>query len=377
MESCEVLVVGGGPAGSTCAERLRQAGIDVLLLDRDQFPRNKPCAGWITPAVLTAVGIDPEEYRQGRVLQDISSFRVGLIKGATQIISYGKIVSYGILRYEFDHYLLERSQVRKSLGEAVTSLERIDGGWLVNNRIRARLLVGAGGHFCPVARLLGAKVGHEEIVVGQVAEFAMSQDEERSCCLQPDTPTLLFCQDMKGYGWLFRKGKYLNVGLGRMDRCHLARHVRDFCTMLKQSGELSEGFSCRFQGHAYRLYDRRERRVSTVDGALLIGDAVGVAYPQSGEGIQPAIDSALLAVETILAANGDYRRDNLVSYTQHLAKRFGSSQNRLPSLPVYSEAVRFLGSRLLSSSWFIRNVLLDSWFLHVDRKGSARNEAAY
>lgn len=368
METCEVLIVGGGPSGSICAERLKQAGMDVLLLDREQFPRHKPCAGWITPAVLASAGIDLEEYRQGRVLQDISNFRVGLIKGPMQTISYGETVSYGIRRCEFDHYLLERSQVRRSLGEPVTTLERKDGGWLVNNRIRTRLLVGAGGHFCPVARLLGATIGHEEVVVGQVAEFAMSPEEERLCPARHDTPALFFCQDMKGYGWIFRKGKYLNVGLGRMARSNLAGHAREFYAFLKQHSELPANFSSRFQGHAYRLYDRRARRTCVGDGALLIGDAAGVAYPQSGEGILPSIESALLAVETILAADSDYRSDRLAAYTERLAQRFGNLHSRIPVLPVYSEAVRFLGSRLLSSKWFLRNILLDSWFLHTESK---------
>ena len=52
METCDVLVVGGGPAGSTCAWTLRQAGADVLVIDQATFPRDKVCAGWITPPVI-------------------------------------------------------------------------------------------------------------------------------------------------------------------------------------------------------------------------------------------------------------------------------------------------------------------------------------
>ena len=58
MESCEVLIIGGGPAGSTCAKRLGEAGLDVLLMDARVFPRDKPCAGWITPAVLETLAIE-------------------------------------------------------------------------------------------------------------------------------------------------------------------------------------------------------------------------------------------------------------------------------------------------------------------------------
>ncbi|HTP63822.1 MAG TPA: FAD-dependent oxidoreductase, partial [Geobacteraceae bacterium] len=71
MESCEVLIIGGGPAGATCARQLTRAGFDVLLLDSRRFPRDKPCAGWITPSVLETLEIDREEYGRGRVLQEI------------------------------------------------------------------------------------------------------------------------------------------------------------------------------------------------------------------------------------------------------------------------------------------------------------------
>jgi menaquinone-9 beta-reductase len=253
MDSCDVLIVGGGPAGSTCAGRLRQAGLDVLLMDRDTFPRHKPCAGWITPTVLKMLGIDGEEYRQGRVLQDIRSFRTGLIGGPGLVTRYGTTVSYGIRRSEFDHYLLQRSGVRQVVGEPVTALERKDDCWIVNGRIRARILVGAGGHYCPVARRLGAKIGRENVIVAQSAEYLMNREEQQWCRVQPDTPELFFCRDMKGYGWLFRKGNYLNIGLGRRDSRHLGRHTREFCRFLDAKGELPAEFNGKFQGHAYLL----------------------------------------------------------------------------------------------------------------------------
>ena len=57
---------------------------------------------------------------------------------------------------------------------------------------------------------------------------------------------------------------------------------------------------------------------------MLIGDAAGLAYPQSGEGIRPAIESGLLAAETIIAANGDYSRAHLESYADSFHARFGA-----------------------------------------------------
>lgn len=368
MDSCEVLIVGGGPAGSTCAGKLREAGVDVLLLDKEKFPRPKPCAGWITPAVLETLAIDRDEYREERLLQDIRSFRTGLINGPETVTSYGRVVSYGIRRSEFDHYLLQRSAVRQILGEPVAALERKEGWWLVNGRIRARLVVGAGGHFCPVARLLGAKIGTEEVIVAQAAEFAMSREEERLCPIPADTPALFFCRDMKGYGWIFRKGNFLNIGLGRMDKRNLGRHMDEFRAFLRKRGYWGGVINARFRGHAYLLYERQGGRRRVGDGALLTGDAAGLSHPQSGEGILPAIESALMAADTILAANGDYRADNLEPYAARLADRFGGAGMEIPSSPLSSALLRFLGAGLLSSSWFARHIVLDRWFLHTGRK---------
>lgn len=368
MEACDVLVVGGGPAGSTCAGRLRQAGLDVLLLDAQTFPREKPCAGWITPAVFQALALDPEEYRPGRLLQDISSFRIGTIHGDSVVTSYDTTVSYGIRRYEFDHFLLQRSRVRQVLGEPVTTLHRKDGWWCVNGRIRSRLLVGAGGHFCPVAHHLGARIGREEIVAAQVAEFNMSQEEGQACRIQSDTPELFFCRDMKGYGWMFRKGNYLNVGLGRRDTTDVARHTKDFYGFLKQRMELPSRCDGRFLGHAYRLFQRQGSRSCVGDGALLVGDAAGVAHPQSGEGILPAIESAYLAAETILEARGEYVCANLESYADRLSARYDDVSTSIPSSLFSAGLLSSVGARLLSNSWFTRHIVLDRWFLHVDQK---------
>ena len=152
MDECDVLVVGGGPAGSTCATRLVRAGLDVVVIDRSQFPRDKVCAGWITPQVIETTGLDIDDYRQGRTFQPIRGFRTGAIGRPGSVeTAYRREVSFGIRRIEFDHYLLQRSRARLKLGVSVAGIRREGPAWIVNDSIRTSMLVGAGGHFCPIA----------------------------------------------------------------------------------------------------------------------------------------------------------------------------------------------------------------------------------
>src|SRR5712691_7803292 len=138
MNTCDVLIVGGGPGGSTCAWKLREAGVDVLVMDQATFPRDKVCAGWITPQVVSALQLNVDEYGKRRTLQPITGFRAGVIGHLHDVTTkYDHTVSYGIRRCEFDHYLLERSQARRLLGEPVSTISRDGGGWIVNDRIRA------------------------------------------------------------------------------------------------------------------------------------------------------------------------------------------------------------------------------------------------
>jgi geranylgeranyl reductase family protein len=367
MDACDVLIVGGGPAGSSCAWGLAGSGLDVRILDRQTFPRDKVCGGWITPQVLSELAIDPDEYGRGRVLQPITAFRTGWIGGPALDTNYNKTVSYGIRRREFDDYLLKRSGARLMAPAALTSLRR-DGGWVVNDGIRARLVVGAGGHFCPVAKLTGAKPSRENAVVAQEAEFEMDAPQQTGCRVRPDTPELYFCADLKGYGWCFRKNNFLNIGLGRMDQHRLSEHVAAFVQWLKSTGRVSFDVPSALLGHAYLLYGVSQRKLVD-EGILLIGDAAGLAYQQSGEGIRPAIESGLLAAQAIWEARGDYSRGSLGGYGKLLARRLGTSGQdwasrigqRLPSAWIGA-----VGRRLLGARWFVRDVVIDRWFLHAN-----------
>jgi flavin-dependent dehydrogenase len=369
--TCDALVVGGGPAGSTCAWALRRAGLSVVVIDAAAFPRDKVCAGWITPQVVTDLNLDVEEYRRGRTFQAITGFRVGLIDGGEDVrTAYSSQVSFGIRRCEFDHYLLQRSAARVIAGRPVKTINHIAGAgssggqWIVNDSIRTSLLIGAGGHFCPVSRWLNGPMNAASVVVAQEAEFAIESDGAAASAVEGAAPELYFCRDLKGYGWCFRKGDYLNVGLGRLDRRSLPRATAEFIAFLVSRGRLSSRARPQWRGHAYAVYDTPHRRVVDAN-VMLVGDAAALAYAQSGEGIRPAIESGLLAAETIVAAQGDYGLARLEPYADDLRARFGTGvvSNALSGI-VPPRVGAALARRLLKTPAFVRHVVLDRWFLH-------------
>src|SRR5262245_34617492 len=364
METCDVLIVGGGPGGSSCARKLRQAGADVIVLDKAVFPRDKVCAGWITLTVVTALERDLDDYRRGRTLQAIRGFRSGVIGRAQDVTtSYDRTVSYGIRRCEFDHYLLDRSGASLRLGETVANLRRADGKWMINGCVTADLVVGAGGHFCPVARMLNPdERSGAAVVAGQEAEFPIDADAA-AFAVDGETPELYFSADLNGYGWCFRKQKYVNVGLGLLDRHACSAAAHNFITYLQSRGRIPATTSWRWRGHAYLLSEPRARRVID-DGVMLIGDAAGLAYPQSGEGIRPAIESGMMAAEAIVNARGTYSLDKLAPYEQQLSKRFGASSR--PRSSIFPAAITSaLAVGLMRIPSFVRHVVLDRWFLRA------------
>jgi len=367
VDSCDVLIVGGGPAGSSCATRLRAAGVDVLVVDRASFPRDKPCAGWITPATLQALDVSAAEYGDGRTLQPFTGFRTGMLGGPWVETHYGEPVSFGVLRRELDDFLLRRSGARFRGGTPVTRLRRCGQHWVVNDEIRTPLVVGAGGHFCPVARLLNGFGDATSVVIAQAAELPVDARLRSACKVRPEVPQLYFSRDLRGYGWCVRKGDFLNVGLGRRGHGRLKQHVREFLGSLGDTGELSGALAAAWRGHAYALYEGVPRRLGD-DGVLLLGDAAGLAAPASGEGIRPAIESGQLAAAAILEADGRYGRECLESYSRAIEVRFGRRQRRIPLLTLPLAA---LAPHLLASRWLARHVILDRWFLQPPRAAAA------
>lgn len=361
------LVVGGGPAGSTCAWALRKAGWDVAIADRATFPRDKVCAGWLTPAVFDLLELDPEDYRRtGLTLQDVTSFRTGVLGRRLVETKYGRVVSYAIRRCEFDDFLLKRSGATVLENTPVTSLRRNGDQWIVNDAIRTRVLIGAGGFFCPIARHLrealhtgapcGAK-GPSSPVVAKEAEFPIDADTDATAATGPE---LFFCQDLDGYAWCVRKGRYLNVGIGRRSNDGFGSHVKQFGEFLETSGRLADASKLKWHGHAYFASGAGVRPLVD-DGVLVIGDAAGLAYPESGEGIRPAIESGLLAAQALISADGRVDRAALEPYAEEIRRRHPAA----PPAGRFRAATTAIGGLLLRSPFFARHVVLDRWFLRT------------
>ena len=364
MNSYDVLIVGGGPAGSTLAYSLKNSGLKIGILDKQSFPRQKICAGWVTPEVMRVLNLDLEDYAKSNILQKISGFKISQL-GQKQVESHypGEPVSYGIRRIEFDDYLLQRCGAELLLEQAFKKMEKNSDGWLVNDLYQAKLVIGAGGHYCPVARAIDSKGISELAVVAQEAEFEMNAEQKQNCTIKEEIPELFFTPDLMGYGWVFRKGDYLNIGLGREDKSKLSSHVKDFCEYLTAQGKIPADVTAKYNGHAYLLYNHAVREM-VADNVLLIGDSAGLAYPQSGEGIRPAVESAMLAADVIRDCAGDYSKEKLLAYNDLMEQRFGK---RLPEpdlmerLPMFVK--RLFASQLMKTQWFTRNVVTDKWFL--------------
>ncbi|MEQ9562592.1 MAG: FAD-dependent oxidoreductase, partial [Woeseiaceae bacterium] len=130
-EPVDVVVVGGGPAGSTCARELVSAGREVIVLDRATFPRTKLCAGWVTPEALSDLELDPSDYPHRFLTFEKLQLHwkwLGISHASRQ---------HSIRRFEFDDFLLRRSGARV-VRHKVRNI-RLDGdGFIIDDAFRCR-----------------------------------------------------------------------------------------------------------------------------------------------------------------------------------------------------------------------------------------------
>ena len=298
MQIADAIVIGGGPAGSTCAWKLREAGLTVIVLDRLEFPRTKLCAGWVTPEAIRDLELEPGDY-------PLSFMTFDKLQLHWKRLSLGlNTKQHSIRRYEFDDFLLRRSGA-SIVTHKVRKIDREAEDYIVDDAFRCRYLVGAAGTACPVYRnLFSRRTPRDSALQTATLELEFAYDWE-----DPECHLWFFDDGLPGYAWYVPKaGGYINIGLGGMaDQLkqsggHVQHYWKKFIARLDRLGLVRNGA---FKPGGYSYYLRGNVEVVSSDNAYLVGDAAGLATRDMCEGIGPAIKSGLRAAEAIVSG-GEY-----------------------------------------------------------------------
>jgi geranylgeranyl reductase family protein len=292
-QSCDVTIVGAGPAGATLAYELAKKGIGVLVLEKKKLPRYKCCAGGVTSKAARFLDFDISEVAED-VIHEVS-FTFNL--GSPYLGQHSQPLIYTVMRDAFDYFLVTRAQQPGAVlidGQKVTQIQ-VSGDWVeistADNVFRSRLVVGADGAYSIVARELG--MGRSmEYLVGIESEIVVTEEElaKWKSRVQIDLGCI-----PGGYAWVFPKRNHLSIGAGcHASRArHLDRHHQKFLN------SLSIGSYTIARSGSHLIPTCTKGRLVWQDKALLLGDAAGLADPLTGEGIYNAIQSAQLAAPVI------------------------------------------------------------------------------
>jgi geranylgeranyl reductase family protein len=352
----DAIVVGAGPAGSAVATHLARAGLDVLLLEKSAFPREKVCGDGLTPRgvkQLIDLGIDTSPqagWLHNRGLRVLGG-------GVTLELSWPELASfppYGVVRprRDFDHLLVRhaqragaRLQEHTTVTEVITD-ERTGRVCGVRARTgperrpvsyRAPLTVACDGVSGRVA--LSAGIGKRDdrpmgVAVRRYYRSPRTHDDYLESHLElwdrsdPHAPRLL-----PGYGWVFGMGDgTVNVGLGILSTSS-AYGRTDYRALLRswldgtppQWGFREANATGSIGGAALPMGFNRTPHYRA--GLLLVGDAGGMVNPFNGEGIAYALESAALAaqcaVQALARPDGPARERALAHYPVALRQSLG------------------------------------------------------
>lgn len=334
----EILVIGAGPGGAAAAWVLAQVGHDVLMIDRAEFPREKTCGDGLTPRavkMLRSIGVLPQVEAAGATriesVRIIGPFEysVDITLADTQPTdaSYALVLS----RFQFDdimrQYAVEagveymgRVRVRQVMrsGDRITSIEADSPVGPLEVRPRYVILaVGANVGFLKRAGFIRRKV---QVIRAVRTYYTKVKIPNNRYTFYFDLSL------MPGYGWIFPTSNGMaNVGAGVFPTFWASKKptselFAEFVRRRAKEGCMREAeLVGPLKGYPLRV-DFPAQRVAGENWAI-VGEAAGLVNPVTGEGIDLAIESGLLAAE-ILHASSYKRWSNLVAYQRMLRWRY-------------------------------------------------------
>ena len=339
MTEYDVIVCGGGPAGSTTAFYAAKAGMKVLLLDKSKFPRDKACGGLLTARLFDEL---PELEKYIKPIIECPSRDVNLYSPSMKYkIDYEFPVGtpWNITRTVFDNAVLEAA---RDVGAEVMTQTRIkdyefNGGVTVktsNGDFKGKMVVGATGPADKLASMVREKRNIKPWSDSQMGtalmwephvgkEFIDKTYSKNSSLLVHFKPG-----GIEGYGWVFPKKEILNIGFGGYNRTIKSIKIKeiwtDYINLLKKDGYFPvdqevppvKGAPLPLDGPI---------KATTMDYTLLVGDSAGMVSPLSGEGIYYGMHAGKIAIDTIKKAleTNDFSQKNLDQYHRDWNKVFG------------------------------------------------------
>lgn len=307
-----VIVIGGGPAGSAAAYTLSKHDIDVCIIDKAVFPRNKLCGGLLTlrskkifSQIFDAPWNQAFEYKASGVKFFFKNELLNSVEDYSELFFTSRI--------EFDNYLLKLAESKGGalyLGNGVAFID-------LNNKVcRLRsgeeitydYLVGADGVNSLVAKTIYGKSFDNRTIA-----FALEIEVDKNACKRVATvPEIYFGVASWGYGWVFPKKNTLTVGIGGIHVKNPKIKEEFTAFLIDVFGKVPSG---KIKGHHIPFGDYR--KIPGVNSALLVGDAAGLVEPITGEGIAFAMQSGYFAALAIVeSVNSDQKVNVLESYQE-------------------------------------------------------------